>query len=127
MITYEQFLEHLTDQSLTPKDKFTEKIEILRLQNDMGWTIAHAQSRRGWKTEDTHILKWKTKQGYSVAHCQAFHGNIFSSKAINNIQTGKGWLPASSKSIIDTKVSVEQLGNLVTKGYTLLSKYRRKK
>jgi len=127
MITYEQFLEHLTDPSLMPKDRFTNKIEILRLKNQMGWTIAHAQSRRGWVTNDNNILKWSTIQGYTVAHCQAFHGEIFTSKIINRLQTDIGWLPASSKTKIETKISVEQLGSLVTKGYSYISKARRKK
>jgi hypothetical protein len=127
MITYEQFLEHLQDPSLIPKNRFTNKIELLRLKNEMGWTIAHAQSRRGWVTDNKDILKWKTIQGYSVAHCQAFHGNVFTTQEINKISTKKGWLPASPKSDSQAKITVEQLGSLVTKGYTYISKSRRRK
>jgi hypothetical protein len=127
MITYAQFLEHLTDPTLTSKDKFTEQIEILRLKNNMGWTIAHAQSRRGWTTENKDILKLRTIHGYTVAHCQAFHGNIFTSRIINKLSTNAGWLPASKKSSSNTTITVEQLGNLVTKGYSIYIKSRRKK
>ena len=127
MITYAQFLEHLTDPTLSQKDKFTEKIEILKLKNKMGWTIAHAQSRRGWVTEDKEILRWSTIHGYTVAHCQVFHGNIFTSKIINKLSTNAGWLPASKKSASKTTITVEQLGSLVTKGYSIYIKSRRKK
>ena len=85
MISYESILNSFDNPS-TPI-KFTEKIDILRLHNELGWTIAHAQSRRGWKTEDKDILKWATIQGYTVAHCQAFHGHVFTSKRINKMKT----------------------------------------
>ena len=103
MITYEQFLEHLQDPSLIPKNRFTNKIELLRLKNEMGWTIAHAQSRRGWITDNKDILKWKTIQGYSVAHCQAFHGNVFTTQEINKISTKKGWLQQVQNQIAKLK------------------------
>ncbi len=127
MITYAQFLEHLSDPTLTSKDRFTEQTEILKLKNKMGWTIAHAQSRRGWTTENKDILKLRTIHGYTVAHCQAFHGNIFTSRIINKLSTNAGWLPASKKSSNNTTITVEQLGNLVTKGYSIYIKSRRKK
>ena len=126
MITFDEFLEHLSDPSLVYKDRFTEKIEILRLKNDMGWTIAHAQSMRGWTTKDKSILKWSTNKGYTVAHCQAFHGEIFTSKSINRL-SAKNWLPASAKSTGGSNLTVEQLGSLVTKGYSYISKARSKK
>lgn len=127
MITYAQFLKHLQDPTLATKDRFTDQIDILRLQNKMGWTIAHAQSRRGWVTDNKEILRWRTIHGYSVAHCQAFHGNIFTSRIINKLSTDAGWLPASQKSSSNTTITVEQLGNLVTKGYSIYMKSRRKK
>ena len=97
MITYAQFLEHLSDPTLASKDRFTEQTEILKLKNKMGWTIAHAQSRRGWTTENKDILRLQTIHGYSVAHCQVFHGNIFTSRIINKLSTNAGWLPASNR------------------------------
>ncbi|MDA8560840.1 hypothetical protein N9L33_03455 [Nitrospinae bacterium] len=127
MITFSQFMEHLSDPSLAFNERFTNKIEILRLKNDKGWTVAHAQSRRGWVTEDKDILKWSTVHGYTVAHCQAFHGNVFTSKIINKLSTNAGWLPASKKASNHTTITVEQLGNLVTKGYSYISKSRSKK
>ena len=117
MITYQQFIDHLGDPSLAYKDRFTDKIEILRLKNDLGWTVAHAQSMRGWTTNDKDILKWSTIKGYSVAHCQAFHGVVFTSKAINRMATKKGWLPASIRSDGSNTITVDYLLNQVLKIY----------
>jgi len=65
MITFSQFLEHLKDPSLAFSDRFTDRKEILMLKNDMGWTVAHAQSRRGWVTQDKEILKYLFYNIYS--------------------------------------------------------------
>ena len=124
-MTYDKFLETLEYDNHKdwqhPSDRFTDNINILRLKNEMGWTIAHAQSIRGWTTDDQAILKWATKDGYTVAHAQAFRGHVFTSDSINKLTTKVAWLP-TGKDKESKKISVEQLGKLGNQDYAYMQR-----
>ena len=107
-ITYETQLEKLEWYN----KKWTEDIDILSLKNDLGWTISHAQARRGWKTKDSAILKWATKHGYTVAHVQAFKWGEMADldDEILDLKTSIPWLPQGKKLIMQP-VTVRQMKN----------------
>jgi len=106
--TYESKLKELEEIN-----RWTDNLMILRLKNDLGWTIAHAQARRGWTTKDKEVLKWATKDGYTVAHVQAFRWGDSTSfdNEILEMKTNKGWLP-SGKKLVMHPVTVKQMQTL---------------
>jgi len=106
--TYESKLKELEEIN-----RWTDNLMILRLKNDLGWTIAHAQARRGWTTKDKEVLKWATKHGYTVAHVQAFRWGDSTSfdNEILDMKTTEPWLPQGKKLIMQY-VTVRQMQNL---------------
>tara|TARA_R100000963_G_C4544858_1_gene40353 strand:+ start:80 stop:424 length:345 start_codon:yes stop_codon:yes gene_type:complete len=106
--TYESKLKELEEIN-----RWTDNLMILRLKNKLGWTIAHAQARRGWTTKDKDVLKWATKHGYTVAHVQAFKWGEISNfdNEILDMKTTEPWLPQGKKLIMQP-VTVRQMQNL---------------
>lgn len=98
-------------QDITEVNKTTEDVEILKLKNELGWTIAHAQARRGWRTDSREILKLETVHGYTVAHAMAFYGEYFTQEKILNWKTKLPWLPSGEKLKMQP-VTVKQMRDL---------------
>lgn len=67
---------------LVSEGKFFEDVNILKIANKNGWTIAHEQAKRGWTTENEEILCLADYKGISVAHVQAKKGWTTNNKKI---------------------------------------------
>tara|TARA_R100001463_G_scaffold80657_2_gene135144 strand:+ start:1864 stop:2229 length:366 start_codon:yes stop_codon:yes gene_type:complete len=103
-------------QDLEEINRWSEDDDVLKLKNEMGWTIAHAQAKRGWTTKNIDILKLATVHGYTVAHAQAFRGYHFSDsnpigEEILKWKTKLTWLP-SGKQLKMQPVTVKQMRDL---------------
>jgi len=57
------------------RDWTTEDPDILRLTDSFGWTVAHLQARRGWTTLDPDILSLRDEGGTTVLDILLRYGN----------------------------------------------------
>ena len=87
-MTYEEALRRVKE-----REKF-EDLEILKLANDTGYTIAHSQANRGWTTEDLDILRLADAYGRTVAHRQASRGWTTEDLDIIRLADEDGWTVA---------------------------------
>jgi len=122
---FEDALRILSTKDMRGKFRFFNEDFILRLSNKLGWTVAHAQAKRGWTTQDESIVRMATTKGYTVAHAMAFRGYVFRFERINKLATLAGWLGVNDKSGFPPPITVENIGSLVTKNYLGIKKQRR--
>ena len=67
-MTFNEAIE-LIENGKRFNDKATLEISIYG-----GWTVAHAQLRYGWRTEDPEILSIKGETFKNIAECQLSRG-----------------------------------------------------
>ena len=100
--------------------EFFEDPSILALSDETGWSIAHVQAGKGWRTEDTSILALSDKHGWSVAHRQAM--NNWNTEdplilaiadndgyTVEELQRSNGWEPKRNQTqAMTTRKKVEE-------------------
>ncbi len=63
--------------------EFTDDPRILKLRASChGWTVAHKQAAKGWKTDNVDILKLSSDNGWTVAHELSYWGVTFRDEEI---------------------------------------------